>query len=117
MATGVQHIGRTACRPSGCQGRTVPQLPYPRLPPYPSRAPSNPLLLLPPIPPAQAALAEQGISTPTEIQAAAIPALLRHRSSDYILASHTGSGKTLAYLLPIGALRLLRGCGPGERCC
>lgn len=52
----------------------------------------------------QEALAEQGISEPTEIQAAAVPALLRDRGSDFLLASHTGSGKTLAYLLPIGAL-------------
>lgn len=54
----------------------------------------------------QAALAEKGISEPTEIQAEAVPALLRDQSSDFILASHTGSGKTLAYLLPIGALAL-----------
>ncbi|PRW05784.1 DEAD-box ATP-dependent RNA helicase 39 [Chlorella sorokiniana] len=53
------------------------------------------------MPELQAALAEQGISTPTEIQAAAVPALLRHRSTDFVLASHTGSGKTLAYLLPV----------------
>lgn len=64
--------------------------------------------------PAQAALAEQGISTPTEIQAAAIPALLRHRGADYILASHTGSGKTLAYLLPIGASWAGGGYGCGR---
>ncbi|PSC71941.1 DEAD-box ATP-dependent RNA helicase 39 [Micractinium conductrix] len=49
----------------------------------------------------QAALAEKGISEPTEIQAAAVPALLHDRSSDFMLASHTGSGKTLAYLLPV----------------
>lgn len=55
----------------------------------------------------QAALAEQGISTPTEIQAAAVPALLRHRAADFVLASHTGSGKTLAYLLPVGERCLL----------
>jgi superfamily II DNA/RNA helicase len=54
----------------------------------------------------QAALAEKGISEPTEIQAAAVPALLRDRSSDFMLASHTGSGKTLAYLLPVGACAL-----------
>jgi len=57
--------------------------------------------------PLQAALTEQGISTPTEIQAAAVPALLRHRSTDFVLASHTGSGKTLAYLLPVGEERAL----------
>lgn len=59
-----------------------------------------------PCPPLQAALAEKGISEPTEIQAAAVPALLRDRSSDFMLASHTGSGKTLAYLLPVGACAL-----------
>lgn len=62
-----------------------------------------------PRPCAQAALAEKGISEPTEIQAAAVPALLHDRSSDFMLASHTGSGKTLAYLLPVGELRVLRG--------
>lgn len=35
-------------------------------------------------------------------QSASVPALLRDRRSDFLLASHTGSGKTLAYLLPIG---------------
>ncbi|KAI3431312.1 hypothetical protein D9Q98_004370 [Chlorella vulgaris] len=49
----------------------------------------------------QTALAEKGITAPTEIQAAAVPALLRDRVSDFMLASHTGSGKTLAYLVPI----------------
>lgn len=37
------------------------------------------------------------------LQAAAIPAILKDRRSDFLLASHTGSGKTLAYLLPVGA--------------
>lgn len=55
----------------------------------------------------QTALAEKGITAPTEIQAAAVPALLRDRVSDFMLASHTGSGKTLAYLVPIGAPHLL----------
>jgi hypothetical protein len=54
----------------------------------------------------QTALAEKGITAPTEIQAAAVPALLRDRVSDFMLASHTGSGKTLAYLVPIGAPHL-----------
>jgi ATP-dependent helicase YprA (DUF1998 family) len=48
------------------------------------------------------ALQEKGLSSATEIQAAAVPELLRDRRSDFMLASHTGSGKTLAYLLPIG---------------
>ncbi|GFH05651.1 uncharacterized protein HaLaN_00150, partial [Haematococcus lacustris] len=39
------------------------------------------------------------ITTPTEIQALSIPAILS--GGDYLLASHTGSGKTLGYLLPI----------------
>ncbi|GAB4819540.1 hypothetical protein N2152v2_006586 [Parachlorella kessleri] len=48
-----------------------------------------------------AALQEKAILQPTEIQSAAVPAILRDRRSDFLLASHTGSGKTLAYLLPI----------------
>ena len=48
-----------------------------------------------------AAVTEKGLTTPTDIQSSAIPALLRDRKSDYMIASHTGSGKTLAYLLPI----------------
>ena len=64
----------------------------------------------PPAPPTlQAALAEKGITAPTEIQAAALPALLADRTSDFSLASHTGSGKTLAYLLPIGAFLCVGG--------
>ena len=58
----------------------------------------------------QAALAEKGISEPTEIQAAAVPALLQHRAADFLLASHTGSGKTLAYLLPLGELLWCGAC-------
>ena len=48
-----------------------------------------------------AAVHEKGLTAPTEIQAIAVPALLRDRRSDFMIASHTGSGKTLAYLLPI----------------
>jgi superfamily II DNA/RNA helicase len=48
-----------------------------------------------------AAVEEKSLTQPTEIQAVAIPSLLRDRKSDFIIASHTGSGKTLAYLLPI----------------
>ena len=40
-----------------------------------------------------------GLERPTEIQAAAVPAILR--GGDVVMASHTGSGKTLAYLLPL----------------
>ena len=39
------------------------------------------------------------LERPTEIQAAAVPAILR--GGDVVMASHTGSGKTLAYLLPL----------------
>lgn len=45
------------------------------------------------------ALAEMGISVPTEIQSIGIPAVLAEKS--VVLGSHTGSGKTLAYLLPL----------------
>ena len=43
-------------------------------------------------------LAAMGLSTPTEIQAAALPALLEGK--DAILQAPTGTGKTLAYVLP-----------------
>lgn len=46
-----------------------------------------------------AALAQQGIETPTPIQEKMIPAILA--GQDVIGRSETGSGKTLAYLLPI----------------
>lgn len=51
-----------------------------------------------------AALAEMGITMPTEIQSLGIPAVLDGKS--VVLGSHTGSGKTLAYLLPL--VQLLR---------
>lgn len=51
-----------------------------------------------------AALAEMGITEPTEIQSLGIPAVLDEKS--VVLGSHTGSGKTLAYLLPL--VQLLR---------
>lgn len=43
-------------------------------------------------------LSGQGITTPSEIQVAAIPALLEGR--DALIQAPTGTGKTLAYLLP-----------------
>jgi len=43
-------------------------------------------------------LDHQGISTPTEIQALAVPTAIT--GHDLIASSKTGSGKTLAYLLP-----------------
>lgn len=44
-------------------------------------------------------LTKQGITEPTDIQAKAIPFLLKNK--DLIGQAQTGSGKTLAYLLPI----------------
>lgn len=52
-----------------------------------------------------AALAEMGITVPTEIQSIGIPAVLAETKS-MVLGSHTGSGKTLAYMLPL--VQLLR---------
>ncbi len=46
-----------------------------------------------------AALAKQGITEPTPIQAAAIPVL--SGGGDAYLLAETGTGKTLAYLLPL----------------
>ena len=45
------------------------------------------------------ALAKQGITVPTPIQAAGIPVLLEGK--DAYLHAETGTGKTLAYLLPL----------------
>lgn len=44
-------------------------------------------------------LAEQGITTPTEIQSLSVPALLAGRP--VLAVAETGSGKTLAYVLPM----------------
>ncbi len=46
------------------------------------------------------ALDEMGISSPTEIQAKAIPLLLEH-NMDFIGLAQTGTGKTAAFLLPL----------------
>lgn len=51
------------------------------------------------LPSLQATLAEQGLATPTDIQARAIPLLLAGRSM--VGVAETGSGKTLAYVLPL----------------
>ncbi|HEY1098229.1 MAG TPA: DEAD/DEAH box helicase [Myxococcota bacterium] len=51
------------------------------------------------LPTIHASLAEQGLTTPTEIQRRALPLLLAHRS--VVGVAETGSGKTLAYALPI----------------
>ena len=45
------------------------------------------------------ALELQGITSPTEIQALAIPAILENK--DIIGEAHTGSGKTLAFVAPL----------------
>lgn len=44
-------------------------------------------------------ITEMGIRTPTEVQAAAIPAILTEQN--LLVQSPTGTGKTLAYLLPL----------------
>ncbi|GAV68926.1 DEAD domain-containing protein/Helicase_C domain-containing protein [Cephalotus follicularis] len=44
-------------------------------------------------------LESEGFKSPTEVQSAAIPAILSNH--DVVIQSYTGSGKTLAYLLPI----------------
>lgn len=44
-------------------------------------------------------LTKQNISTPTAIQAQAVPVILSHQ--DVIAQSHTGSGKTLAFVAPL----------------
>ncbi|KIL39897.1 DEAD/DEAH box helicase [Gordoniibacillus kamchatkensis] len=46
-----------------------------------------------------AALREQGLTTPTPVQAQAIPELLAGR--DAIVQAQTGTGKTLAFVLPL----------------
>jgi ATP-dependent RNA helicase RhlE len=45
------------------------------------------------------ALSEKGFTAPTEIQAAAIPAILQGR--DVLASAQTGSGKTAAFVLPL----------------
>ncbi|CAA0842235.1 DEAD-box ATP-dependent RNA helicase 47-mitochondrial [Striga hermonthica] len=44
-------------------------------------------------------LEKEGYKVPTDVQAAAIPTILKDH--DVVIQSYTGSGKTLAYLLPI----------------
>lgn len=46
-----------------------------------------------------AAVAQSGYTTPTEVQARAIPAVLA--GADLLASSHTGSGKTAAFALPL----------------
>lgn len=54
---------------------------------------------LPLLPSLLASLAQQGLTTPTEIQAATLEPLLDGRS--LVGVAETGSGKTLAYVLPM----------------
>ena len=54
---------------------------------------------LPLLPSLVASLTEQSITTPTDIQARALPLLLEGKS--LVGVSETGSGKTLAYVLPM----------------
>lgn len=51
------------------------------------------------LPSLKASLIEQKLTTPTDIQARAIPELLKKRS--LVGVAETGSGKTLAYVLPM----------------
>lgn len=44
-------------------------------------------------------LEKEGFTVPTDVQAAAVPTILKNH--DVVVQSYTGSGKTLAYLLPI----------------
>ncbi|PIN22868.1 Translation initiation factor 4F, helicase subunit (eIF-4A) [Handroanthus impetiginosus] len=44
-------------------------------------------------------LEKEGYKVPTDVQAAAIPSILKDH--DVVIQSYTGSGKTLAYVLPI----------------
>lgn len=47
-------------------------------------------------------LEKVGLEVPTDVQAAAVPTILKNH--DVMIQSYTGSGKTLAYLLPILAV-------------
>ncbi|MGB6008917.1 DEAD/DEAH box helicase [Castellaniella sp.] len=58
------------------------------------------------------ALQEQGISTPTSVQSAAIPKALA--GQDLMVSSQTGSGKTAAFMLP-SLQHLSHRTGPGGR--
>ncbi|XP_009606738.1 DEAD-box ATP-dependent RNA helicase 47, mitochondrial [Nicotiana tomentosiformis] len=66
-------------------------------------------------------LEKEGFTVPTDVQAAAVPTVLKNH--DVVIQSYTGSGKTLAYLLPIlsqvgplrGELELLNGNGKGNK--
>nr|ADE05572.1 increased size exclusion limit 1b [Nicotiana benthamiana] len=44
-------------------------------------------------------LEKEGFTIPTDVQAAAVPTVLKNH--DVVIQSYTGSGKTLAYVLPI----------------
>ncbi|PQQ00616.1 DEAD-box ATP-dependent RNA helicase 47A [Prunus yedoensis var. nudiflora] len=61
-------------------------------------------------------LEKEGFKTPTDVQATAIPTILKDH--DVVIQSYTGSGKTLAYLLPIlsevGPLKTRTSDGDGD---
>jgi len=66
------------------------------------------------IPPILEALKTEGYTTPTPIQAKAIPLILQHR--DLLGVAQTGTGKTAAFAIPI--LQLLtedKNLTPGKR--
>lgn len=54
----------------------------------------------------QAGLSSMAITTPSPIQAAALPAVLS--GQNVAIQSYTGSGKTLAFLLPVLTIALAR---------
>jgi len=58
------------------------------------------------------ALAKTSIDSPVQVQAEAIPPMLR--GSDVVIQAPTGSGKTLAFILPI-VEKLSASSGPGPR--
>ena len=57
------------------------------------------------------ALQRQGFEAGTDVQSAAIPAVLG--ATDVVVAAETGSGKTLAYLAPLFSVRRRRKLNPG----
>ena len=67
--------------------------------PLPSSPPMNSFADLALLPTLQETLVERNLTTPTDIQTQAVPALLAGHS--VVGVAETGSGKTLAYALPI----------------
>lgn len=62
-------------------------------------------------------LNKEGLTSPTEVQSAAIPTISQNH--DVVIQSYTGSGKTLAYILPIlsqiGPLKRAREQGNSDK--